>query len=180
MDAIDRASIDAAFARLEKKKFALTCPRCGHRDEIAADPDKSCCTCDVCGAKIAFGVEQPDLTILPHADRRFVVTKIVRGKGKTQKEGVLLLERQYAARYALELLSVTLPPEKWAAVASLLVEGAPDVAAPAPTRLPEPPPGVRSPGSDPGASADTCQCGAPSTHRNGACGACFALALSGG
>jgi hypothetical protein len=181
MDAIDQASLDAAFARLDKKAgFKLTCPCCGHTDDVPEDPEKRLYTCDVCQTKIAYGVEQPNLAILPHADRRFVVTKIVKGKGKNLKEGVLLLERQYATQYALELLSVTLPAEKWAAVAKVLTAGAPEVVA-SPTRLPDPPPApVRNPGSEPTAEPEKCQCGAPSAHRNGACAACFIRALGGG
>ena len=183
MDAIDRASIAAAYARLDAKPgFTLRCPCCGHTDAVPEDPDKRLYTCDVCSAKIAYGVEQPNLAILPHADRRFIVTKIVKGRGKDQREGVLLLERQYAVQYALELLSVGLPPEKWAAVASALVQGAPEVAG-IPTRQPDPSPplpvlGTRVP-SAPADEPQSCQCGAPSVHRNGACAACFTRALGG-
>lgn len=185
MDAIDEASIKAAFRRLDARpSYALTCGACGHSSPVPDDPDKSVYDCDQCGARTAFGSEQPRVTVGPHTDRRFLVARFVCGRGARASDVSISLERDYAAAVALEILSVAAPAKHRAFCAMLAgardVPGAPresgavaDLDAPLPA--PAPPRGRAE--RDPGPAAGECQCGAPSVRANGACAACFARAF---
>src|SRR5262249_14386603 len=95
------AAVERANRRLDGKGgFRLRCPRCGHEDGVPDDPEKSLYTCDECGCPIAFGEEQPEIAITPHADRRFVVTRFVSGPEKKRNDISITLDREYAAQLA--------------------------------------------------------------------------------
>lgn len=197
-DAIDQATLDAAFARLDAKKgFELACGACGSRDPVADDPEKSIYTCDACGSVTAFGAEQPRVAISPHPDRRFVVLTFTHGREAGKKEIQLTLERQYAAGVVLETLSLAAPHLHRLVMAAVDaardVPGAPKSAVVA--TLDEPFAGEtpmhmapeharrsapqRVPGPAPEVEGGRCQCGAKSDMANGSCFACAAAQLVG-
>lgn len=168
------AAVERANQRLDAKAgFDLVCPRCQHQDAVPNDPRKSRYTCDQCGCKIAFGEEQPDIKVLPHADRRFIVSQFAMGNGDKIKTVNVTLDREYATQYAFEILSVC-APGKWRSLCAQVqrghdVPGAPqhegeDVAAILDAPTPQP---------------NVCACGAPSVHANGACASCLERALGG-
>ena len=187
--------IQRAIARLEAKAgYTLTCGACLHTAPVPDDPAKSAYTCDQCGAQTVYGVEQPRVSVNPHVDRRFVCATFTSGCEKRKSEVTITLERRYAAAVALELLSVTLPQAKYAALAAAMnaaldVPGAPrDPGEIATLDHALPPPGGQPPFAPPGgpvgrpADAEapggpTCGCGAPSRHQNGSCEACYLRAL---
>jgi len=105
------SSVDRALARLAARPgWELTCWSCGHKDEVPTDPAKvDAYRCDKCGATTAFGEPMPRVTIVPHVDRRFLVTKFESGKGDAKTGVDITLARGYAAEFALEVLSVTEP-----------------------------------------------------------------------
>lgn len=97
---------DAAIARLhadpsEASRPAtarLACRRCGHQDDAPEGALDGVVTCDVCGARIAFGRTIPRVLIEPTSDSRFVSLSF---------DGVLLLiDRPFANILGRELLSV--------------------------------------------------------------------------
>jgi ribosomal protein L37AE/L43A len=100
-----------AIARLEKDAgYPLTCPVCGHTDRAPLDPVQSVLTCDECGTRIAFGSESPKIFVTAHVDRRFLVSRFTTGKGDAPTTDVsVILDREYATGYAMDLLSVSAP-----------------------------------------------------------------------
>jgi hypothetical protein len=119
-------TIDDALARLDAKPDPVaTCWSCGHTDVVppalaqaSSDPAKHSLRCSECGAVTAFGVPMPKIAVVPHDDRRFVISRIVQGTGEKQVSIDFTLERGYAAEYAMELLSVC-DPAKWRAIKAI-------------------------------------------------------------
>jgi len=84
--------------------YRLTCPGCGRTDTVPTDPKDSVFTCDDCGTRVSYGVGMPTLINQPHPkDRRFLETIIRTAKGEIK----LAFDREYAAAFALDILSVT-------------------------------------------------------------------------
>ena len=107
MDAIDRASLDAAFARLDGgAPRMLTCGWCGHTDAVPDDPERSIYTCDQCGTRTSYGKTMPRIAHLPDPDRRLIVVRYETGTQKRPQTTHHALDRQYGAMVALDLLSV--------------------------------------------------------------------------
>lgn len=114
------SSVDMAIARLDARPdWSLDCWSCGHHAEVPTDPSKREYHCDECGAVTAFGEPMPRFTIAPHVDRRFLVTKYESGKGAEKVEVDIVLSRDYATAYAIELLSVSDPGTYRALVAMM-------------------------------------------------------------
>lgn len=89
----------------------LKCGYCGTEDAVPDAPEKSIYTCDDCGARTAYGVSLPKVFILPHPDdRRFLVTRY--DLGPERGDATFALDREFATKVALEVLSVT-DPEMW-------------------------------------------------------------------
>jgi hypothetical protein len=112
MDPELEARTESALARLDAAPgFRLTCPSCGHSDAVPNDPLTRMYTCDECGCRTACGVEMPRVFILHPADRRFLTLRLASGKLNVKAPGTyehdvsIALERQYAAGFALDLLS---------------------------------------------------------------------------
>lgn len=104
------SAVDRAIARLEAKAdWSLECWSCGHAHKTPGDPLKNEYRCDQCGATTAFGTPMPKITITPHVDRRFLVSKFESGKGDGAVGVDIVMARGFAAEYALEILSVTEP-----------------------------------------------------------------------
>lgn len=182
MDAVDDATLKAAFSRLEKRSFSMTCGACGHSCPVPDDPEKSFYVCDECGASTRFGSEQPRVTVAPHVDRRFVSVRFVCGRKPRLHDITVNMERDYATAAALEILSVTAPGKHRALLAMLSaardVPGAPasegeEAVATLDEPLPVVSPARRESTPAVPAAASRCQCGEPSTRANGACEACF-------
>jgi hypothetical protein len=132
----------------------------------------------------------PRLTNLPHADRRFVVSRFEHGRGDGKVTAEFTLDRDYAREYALDLLSVCDPvawaalqrlalhapppalPPKQAALAAVLADEPERNSSSAPARWP-PAVGEKLVSAKPG----TCPCGKPSALANGACEACALAAV---
>jgi hypothetical protein len=99
-----------AMARLDAKPdHILTCGACGHSHPVPHDPVQSRYQCDQCGARTTFGVEMPRITITPHVDRRFVVIHFAQGRDEKKVDVAITLERDYAAEFVMETLSVCQP-----------------------------------------------------------------------
>jgi hypothetical protein len=99
-----------AMARLDAKPdHVLTCGACGHQHAVPHDPTQSRYQCDQCGARTTFGVEMPRITITPHVDRRFAAIKFEQGRDEKKVDITITLERDYAAEFAMEVLSVCQP-----------------------------------------------------------------------
>lgn len=191
MDAIDKATLERAFARLDAKPgHVLTCGGCGHSAPVPSDPEKSVYKCDVCGAHTRFGAEQARVTIVPNADRRFVDVRMVSGHGARERDVTVTFEREYGAAVALELLSVTMPAQHRAFQAMLRavrdVPGAPRGSGDASLELDAAPPKLPKAERDPGPAAvvrepgdGRCGCGEPSALANGACRGCALAAIGG-
>ena len=124
--ALLESTVEKAIRRLDAKPDpTITCWNCGHTDtlspelaKLSADPLKHSLRCDDCGASTTVGVPMPLIAIVPHVDRRFVVSKVRQGKGDKQVEIEFTLERGFAAEYAMELLSVC-DPVRWRAVTAI-------------------------------------------------------------
>jgi hypothetical protein len=100
--------VQRAIERLDARRWDLKCGGCGHEAEVPQDPLRvNDYRCDQCGTVTSYGVAMPAIRINPHADRRFVVSTIQNAGQKATTD--LVLERAYAARYAVELLSVCDP-----------------------------------------------------------------------
>lgn len=113
------SSVERALRRLDAKPdWELRCWQCGHTDKTPDDPARQSYRCEKCGAVTAYGHPQPRIRIVPHQDRRFVVSLVETIIGGEKKVDAFVLERGYAAEYAWELLSVT-DPVKWRAVQAL-------------------------------------------------------------
>lgn len=108
MSAIE-SSVERAIARLAARPDpALKCWSCGHEAPVAlGDPLKTEYRCDECGAVTAYGEPMPRVSIVPHVDRRFLVTRYEQGEGKPSVD--IVLARGYATELAVEILSVTEP-----------------------------------------------------------------------
>lgn len=120
-------TIEDAIRRLDARPDPeAKCWQCGHVDKvppdlaaISADPEKHSLRCGECGAVTAYGTPMPRLAIMPHADRRFVITKMRHGTGDKQVDVDFTLDRGYAAEYAMELLRVC-DPVRWRAVCAIV------------------------------------------------------------
>lgn len=191
MSPVDDEAVARAHARLDARPgFSLTCAACAHSHPVPDDPLLSVYRCDECGAVTCFGAAQPRVVITPPPDRRFVTTTFVTGREQVDlREVAVTLERQYAAAFALELLSVAVPAQYHVMVAALSaardVPGAPRGEPGLTLDAPLPVPGVASPPPHPRATTPeplagtTCACGAPSRLQNGACLDCAQRALGG-
>ena len=101
-------TVDEAIARLAARPgWSITCWSCGHRDSVPRDPERDEFGCGECGAVTAYGTPMPRCTIVPHVDRRFLVTTFSSGEGKPSVD--ITLARGYATAVALEILSVSDP-----------------------------------------------------------------------
>ncbi len=136
MDALDKASIEAAFARLSKPQWRLRCGWCGHEDAVPDDPEKAVYTCDQCGTRTAFGMQQPRTTFNPHPDRRFVVARWEIGKKAEPDFAEFFLDREFGAAVALDLLSVC-APDAWNALMAWKKAQVERESTPAPENSPE-------------------------------------------
>lgn len=108
---MDAAELDrltaASMERLETTTpHRLKCGHCGHEDAVPDDPKASVYTCDQCGARVAYGAQLPKVAVLPHPDdKRFLLVRFDSGPEKGDVS--VALDREYFAKVALEILSVT-------------------------------------------------------------------------
>jgi ribosomal protein L37AE/L43A len=97
-----------ALSQLAPQAFEpFSCPSCGHTDQVYGPASKQSLQCSECGARIAYGILQPRVTVQPHTDRRFCHVRLdTTIKGETTSVNLVLLN-EFAHEIAKNVASIT-------------------------------------------------------------------------
>jgi hypothetical protein len=91
--------------------MTMTCPACGDTKPCEFEPHREVLNCTECGARIAYGILMPRVTVEPHKDRRFVTVRvetIANGQRATVEH---VLDKAFGFACAREIASITAPPK---------------------------------------------------------------------